>query len=79
MVILMNASIKFKIMLEKPKFLNIEAIEVGIPINIPVETANDTIIDNVIIKSPANFLPNLFFIHFSNALSSSSSSKKDAE
>ena len=50
MVILMNASIKFKIMLEKPKFLNIEAIEVGIPINIPVETANDTIIDNVIIN-----------------------------
>ena len=71
----MDASIKFKIMLEKPKFLNIEAIEVGIPINIPIETAKDIIMVNVMIKSP----PNLFFIHFSNALSSSSCSKNDAE
>ena len=75
----MDASIKFKIMLEKPKFLNIEAIEVGIPINIPIETAKDIIMVNVMIKSPANFSPNLFFIHFSNALSSSSCSKNDAE
>ena len=75
----MDASIKFKITLEKPKVLNIEAIEVGIPINIPIETTNDSIIVNVIIKLLANFSPNTSFINFSNALSSSSSSKNDAE